>query len=178
MQAPNTATSITHSNVRLQIPVPGSFAEAMGTYERLVPALDAARVEDLVRRQASWDEVIEQARENAPHGFVIFWRFDITPLMSLAGDEWPCVQYLMGNHTIAQRMFHHDPAIMLSAPLRTVLCAGASGVVTLQVDLPSSRFGSYGNPEIAAVGRELDDKLAGLLGALGAPVPGELRARR
>ncbi|MBE1582702.1 DUF302 domain-containing protein [Nonomuraea angiospora] len=178
MQAPNTATSITHTNVRLLIPVPGSFAEAMSDYERLVPSLDSARVEDLVRRQASWDEVIEQARENAPHGFVIFWRFEVQPLMSLAGDEWPCVQYLMGNHTIAQRMFHHDPAVMLSAPLRTVLCAGASGVVTLQVDQPSSRFGSYGDPEIAAVGRELDGMLADLLDALGAPVPGELRAQR
>ncbi|MFG1708106.1 DUF302 domain-containing protein [Nonomuraea sp. M3C6] len=177
MRAPNAATSITHTNVRLLIPMPGSFDEAMSNYETLLPALDSDRVGDLVRRRAPWDEVVEQFRENAPHGFVIFWRFEITPLMSLAGDEWPCVMYLMGNHTVAQRMFHHDPAVMLSAPLRTVLCADASGVVTLHVDQPSSRFGSYGNPEIAAVGRELDGMLADLLDALGAPVPSELRAQ-
>ncbi|SDH10975.1 DUF302 domain-containing protein [Nonomuraea jiangxiensis] len=177
MRNPSTPTAITHANVRLLIPLPGSFEEAVRDYERHVPALDSARVAELVRRRAPWAEVLAQAAANAPYEFMIFWRYEITPLMSLAGDRWPCVTYLMGNHSIAQRMFRHDPAVMLSAPLRTVICADASGLVTFQIDQPSSRFGSYGDPEIAAVGRELDRKLADLLDALGAPVPGELRAQ-
>jgi Domain of unknown function DUF302 len=41
--------------------------------------------------------------------------------MRLAGDRWRSVEYLMGNHTIAQRMYRHDPAIVLYAPLRTAI---------------------------------------------------------
>ncbi|MEU5382045.1 DUF302 domain-containing protein [Streptomyces sp. NPDC005968] len=168
------AILVAHRNVRLVLPLPGSFEDAVDRYERLVPVQDSSTVAELVRRKASWEAVIAQAEENAPHGFMIFWRNEVTPTMRLAGDGWPCVTYLMGNHTIAQRMFHYNPAVMLSAPLRTVICQDASGIVTLQVDQPSSRFGSYNDPEIAAVGRELDSKLAALLKALGAAVPPQL----
>lgn len=170
------ATSVAHRNVRLVVTLPGSYDAAVQRYEQLVPAQDSSAVADLVLRKASWEEVLAQAEENAPHGFMIYWRNEATSLMSLAGDEWPCVMYLMGNHTIAQRMFHRNPAVMMSAPLRTVICQDASGVVTLQVDQPSLRFDSYDDPEIAAVGRELDAKLAALLKALGASVPAELHA--
>ena len=44
-----------------------------------------------------------------PHGFFIFWRTDMTPVMSLAGDSGQCAAYLMGNHIFAERMFRHDP---------------------------------------------------------------------
>jgi hypothetical protein len=45
----------------------------------------------------------------------------------------------------------------------------------LTVDHPSTLFGGFGRAEIAAVGLELDHKLAGLIEALGASVPGEQR---
>jgi uncharacterized protein (DUF302 family) len=96
-------------------------------------------------------------------------------MMQAAGDTWLCNEYLMGNHTIAQRMFHHDPAVMLSAPLRTVIYADEAGTTWLAFDQPSPRFASYGDPEITAVGQELDDKLSALLETLGAPVPAELQ---
>ena len=41
----------------------------------------------------------------APHGFLIYHRIAIDPLMRLAGHDTACVAYLMGNHTIAARMF-------------------------------------------------------------------------
>ncbi|MDT5348412.1 MAG: hypothetical protein QOH91_1699 [Mycobacterium sp.] len=34
---------------------------------------------------------------------------------------WKATEYLMGNHTIAECIFRHDPAVMLHAPLRTVV---------------------------------------------------------
>jgi xanthine dehydrogenase iron-sulfur cluster and FAD-binding subunit A len=46
---------------------------------------------------------------------------------------------------------------------------GACGACTV--------FASYGNPDIAQVGRYLDELLAGLLSALHAPVPAELATR-
>ena len=45
----------------------------------------------------------------------------LTPVMSLAGNTTRCTAYLMGNHTIAEQMYRHDPAVMLYVPLRTVI---------------------------------------------------------
>ena len=83
----------------------------------------------------------------------------------------------MGNHTIAQRMFHHDPAVMLYAPLRTAIYQDARGRTRFAVaHQPSTQFASFGNREIAEVAIELDGKLATLLRHLRAPVPPALEA--
>jgi hypothetical protein len=78
------------------------------------------------------------------------------------------------NHTIAERMYRHDPTVMLHAPLRTLIWGGPDGAARLSVDQPSSHFGGYGRPEIAAVGVDLDRKLATLLAHLGVDVPESL----
>ncbi len=53
--------------------------------------------------------MIEQAEINAPHGFMACWQADVTAIRAGSGSGWKCIEYLMGNHVIAQRMFHHDP---------------------------------------------------------------------
>ena len=80
----------------------------------------------------------------------------------------------MGNHTIAERMFRHDPSVMLHAPLRTLLYADPDGDTKLAVDQPSLLFASYDNPHITDVGRELDALLAQLIGLLGGEPPAQL----
>jgi hypothetical protein len=65
------------------------------------------------RENVDWDTVLRVTAEAAPHGFLRYWTPDVGPLMRLAGDRWRCASYLMGNHTIAERMYRHDPAIML-----------------------------------------------------------------
>jgi hypothetical protein len=80
----------------------------------------------------------------------------------------------MGNHLIAETMYRHNPAIMLYAPLRLALYEDLDGGVHLSIDQPSDMFGSFGDPEISATGRLLDQKLAALLGALGVAVPDSL----
>ncbi len=167
---PSSTRAIPYENVRLEVPLRGRYHEAVAHYERLVPAADTSGLAD-----ATWDEVLERARRDAPYDFMIYWRLDVTALLRAAGDPWLCTEYLMGNHTIAQRMFRRNPAAMLSAPLRTVIYAGPGDVTWLAIDRPSSRFASYRDPAITAVGYELDDKLAALLEALGAPVPPELQ---
>jgi Domain of unknown function DUF302 len=173
--ATSSPQAIPHVVRRLVIPMNSTYDEAVSRYEQLVPAMDAARVEQLKMQGASWDAFLQQAAENAPLGFMIYWKADVTSTMTQAGDRWQCVEYLMGNHTIAERMFRHDPSAMLYAPLRTAIYVDAGGRTQFAVDQPSTRFDSFGNPAIAEVGRELDHKLAGLLEALGAPVPSELR---
>jgi hypothetical protein len=136
-----------------------------------VPELDTGRLDELVRSRADWPAVVQAAWENAPYDFVRYWRFDATALMRLAGDRSRCAEYLMGEHTIAQRMYTRDPAAMLYVPLRTVIYEDDEGATWFAVDQPSTRFASFGDPAIAEVGVELDRKLAALLDALDAPVP-------
>jgi uncharacterized protein (DUF302 family) len=91
--------------------------------------------------------------------------------MRLAGDHNDCIAYLMGNVTIAEQMFRHDPRVMLYAPLHTVIWEDGHGHAWFTADQPSTQFAGFGVPEISAVGVELDRKLAALLEALGVEVP-------
>jgi hypothetical protein len=45
----------------------------------------------------------------------------------------------------------------------------------LSIDQPSTRFASFGDSRIAAVGLELDAKLAEILKLMSLPVPAELQ---
>ena len=128
-------------------------------YETLVPEADTARFFQL----ASWQATLELAEINAPHGFMRYYQNDITAVMAGSPSLWKATQYLMGNHTIAERMFRHDPSAMLHAPLRTLLYADPDGDTQLAVDQPSLLFASYDDPGIADVGRELDTLLARLI---------------
>ena len=96
--------------------------------------------------------------------------------MQAAGDSSDCIAYLMGNHTIAERMFRHSPLAMLYAPLRTAIWEDALGDAWFSVDQPRTIFSSLRVPEIAEVGRELDQKLANLLVILCVEVPPALLA--
>jgi hypothetical protein len=167
---------VPHQVNRLVIEVTEPYDAFRRRYETAVPEVDREKLAALVRRRADWPEVLAMTEAAAPHGFLIYWSSDVTPLMALAGDGGRCVLYLMGNHTIAERMYRHDPAAMLYAPLRTVICTGSDGRTRFAVDQPSTVFASFGIRDITEVGIELDRKLASLLKALGAPVPGALAA--
>jgi hypothetical protein len=123
---------------------------------------------------ANWQATVELAEINAPHGFMRYYRGDVTAAMAGSPSFWKATEYLMGNHTIAERMFRHDPAVMLHAPLRTLLYADPDGDTKLAVDQPSLLFNSYDSPQIADVGHELDDLLAGLITLLGGEIPAQL----
>jgi len=96
------------------------------------------------------------------------------PVMRMAGHERRAITYLMGNNVIAETMFRHDPGIILYAPLRTAIYESISGGVQFSIDQPSSKFDSFGNPDIAKVGAQLDAKVAELLRLMSLPVPAEL----
>ena len=164
-----------HEVRRLEIAVSAGFDDFRDRYEQSVPPLDAERFAALARAGADWDSVLRATAENAPHDFIRYWSFDVGSLMRLAGDSPRCSSYLMGNHTIAERMYRHDPAVMLYAPLRTAIHEDPDATTWFSIDQPSTRFGSFGDPAITDVGLELDRKLAALLEHLGAPVPPELK---
>ena len=170
MTTQSTATD--HADRRLVVALPGPYDQVREHYETLVPEADLGRFS----RAASWQATVELAKVNALHGFMRYYRGDITAAMAGSPSSWKATQYLMGNHTIAERMFRHDPSVMLHAPLRTLLYADPEGDTKLAVDQPSLLFASYGNPQIAGVGRELDVLLARLITLLGGDPPAQLAA--
>jgi hypothetical protein len=172
LRGPIETTS--HQVDRLTIRIDESFDGFRNRYEQAVPVFQSERFDSLVERGVGWQTILDATAENAPHHFIRYWSHDFTSLMSLAGDRGRCVEYLMCNHTIAERMYRYNPAILLYAPLRTAIVEDANGATWFTVDQPSTRFGSFNMPEITKVGIELDHKLAALLEHLGAPVPAAL----
>jgi Domain of unknown function DUF302 len=158
---------------RLTVPVP-AFLDFQKRYEMAVPELPLAAVRELVSRNAPWSEMLSLIEGAAPHDFLIYRREDAGPVMKLAGDQAECVAYLMGNHTIAERMFRYDPRALLYAPLHTAIWEDHEGNAWFTADQPSTQFGSFDIPEITTVGRELDEKLAKLLDALEVEIPAPL----
>ncbi|WP_329038493.1 hypothetical protein OIE71_32715 [Streptomyces sp. NBC_01725] len=167
--------AVVHQVRRLQVDVVGvPYEDFRERYEAAVPALDEPRFEELKGSNADWDTVLTATAENSPHDFIIYWRNDVTAMMSLAGNEARCTQYLMGNHGMAERMYRYDAAVMLYAPLRTTLVGDPDGAVRFCVDQPSTQFSSFGDSRIARVGAELDEELARLLESLEVGVPAAL----
>jgi uncharacterized protein (DUF302 family) len=165
------STAVEHPSRRLIVQLPRLYDEARELYETLVPEVDLARFAQM----ANWQATLELAEINAPHGFMRYYRTDVTAAMAGSPSFWKATEYLMGNHTIAERMFHHDPAVMLHAPLRTLLYADPDGDTKLAVDQPSLLFASYHNPDITAVGEHLDRLLALLITTMDGDLPSELR---
>jgi hypothetical protein len=166
--------TVSHQVDRLTIQIDDSFDGFRNRYERAVPKFQSERFDSLVEEGVDWQTVLEVTAENAPHDFILYWSHDFTSLMRLAKDCGRCVEYLMGNHTIAEKMYRYNPAILLYAPLRTAIVEDADGARWFTFDQPSTRFGSFNMPQITKVGIELDHKLAALLEHLDAPVPAAL----
>jgi hypothetical protein len=62
------------------------------------------------------------------------------------------VEYLLGNHTVAETMFRLDPRALLYAPLRVLVYADADGNAVFPLDQPSAAFGSLGIAEVTKLG--------------------------
>jgi uncharacterized protein (DUF302 family) len=173
----NTSSASTDDTLfavkRLTVAVP-SVREFQRNYEKAVPTVPLDEVVALVRLRTSWSEMEQLIANSAPHGFLIYFKNDLRPVMQLAGDTADCIAYLMGNHIIAEQMFRHDPRAMLYAPLHTVIWEDSTDAAWFSVDQPSTQFASFGIPEISKVGVELDRKLAALLDALHVDVPSVL----
>ena len=149
-----------------------NFDDFRARYEDAAPAYDlASRIQEL----SNWDDVVKDVDAVATYGFVRYATIDGAPVFAVAGHTARSVIYLMGNHTIAETMYRHDPGVLLYAPLRLCLYEDLDGQAHLSIDQPSDQFGSLGHPDSTPTGHLLDQKLATLLAALGVSVPESLR---
>jgi hypothetical protein len=163
-----------HRMTRLIFDTGQPYEEFRVRYEDAVPEADYKRLAEFAERGARWPEVVADADASARLGFLLYWRSDLTPLFSLAGDSARCTAYLMGNHTLAEQMYRHDPSVMLYAPLRTAIFVDSESRTRFAIDDPGTVFAST---PISEVGTELSRKLADLLDALDVPVRGVLEGR-
>lgn len=165
--------TVPHLVNRFVIEADDEFDNVRERYESLVPTVDFAELAEVIST-GDYARVQQYTAEHAPNSFLNFWVLDPMPMMRLVGHERRTITYLMGNNVIAETVFRHDPGIILYAPLRTAIYESASGLVQFSIDQPSTKFDSFGNPDIAKVGRQLDTKVVELLRLMLLPVPAEL----
>jgi uncharacterized protein (DUF302 family) len=85
----------------------------------------------------------------------------------LKGEPRPVTEYFIGNILSAVELTSVNYAAGLYAPLRVVLYENGQGGSTIEYDKPSTQLSQYHSPQIDAVGRSLDDRLARLVAAVG-----------
>jgi hypothetical protein len=68
---------------------------------------------------------------------------------------------------ITENAYLHDPAVMLYAPLRTLIYIDSADRTRLAVDQPSTVYAGFADPVITELGYDLDRRLAELLDTLG-----------
>jgi hypothetical protein len=170
----DTTHIVAHTVNRLVIDTDTAFDDVLECYESLVPAVDFAKLTRLIL-SGDLSRVKQYTADQAPHTFLNFWTFDPTPMMQLVGHRTRAITYMMGDNVIVERMCRHHPGVMLYAPLRTAIYQDESARTHCSIDQPSTRFASFGDSRIAAVGLELDTKLAELLQLMSMPVPAELQ---
>src|ERR1700748_702501 len=73
------------------------YEKFRGQYEAAVPPADP-RPGDRPGRHVRWQDGAADADGAARHGFVLYWRADMTPELTGPGDLRPCTAYLMGHH--------------------------------------------------------------------------------
>ena len=158
--------SLGYQVTRLVFDAGQPYEKFRGRYEAAVPPADP-RPGDCPGRHVRWQDGTADADGPARHGFVLYWRADMTPELTGPGDLRPCTAYLMGHHAIPEKAYLRDPAVMLYAPLRTLIYIDSADRTRLAVDQPSTVYASFADPVTTELGRHLDRQLAELLDALG-----------
>jgi hypothetical protein len=163
----NTAS---HVMTRVDISTGVPFDDFRSQFEHAAPAFEAEPFQRIIETGGSWPDVQAAVERMAPHRLMRYATIDATAVMSLAGNTTKAVEYLLGNHVIAESMFRHDPRALLYAPLRVLMFSDAGGDAVFSLDQPSTAFGSLGIDEVTRVGLGLDDTVAALLQFLGVDV--------
>ena len=158
---------VPHTMNRVDVCTGVEFDAFRAACEKAAPPFDPTTERKIADRGGSWNEVVAAAAINAPNDLMVYATIDALPLFSLAGHTTKAVEYLLGNHTIAETMFRHDPRALLYAPLRVLIYSDADGNAVFSIDQPSAAFGSLGIADVTKVGEDLDRKVANLLRVIG-----------
>ncbi len=155
-----------------------TYNEFEARFEKAVPqAISVLSV--LAACSAPWATVVKMTAEASPaHGFLIYLKAPVDRIMRIAGHRPRTCSYLIGNHVVAERMYRHSPEIMLHSPLRVVLWEDEEGQAMFTFDQPAAQFTCFGEPQIAEIGVEINERFAELLTQLQLPVPESMNETR
>jgi Domain of unknown function DUF302 len=156
-----------HGMTRIELSTGMAFDQFRAAFEKAAPPVDRDAVVRISTEGGTWDDVLVAAAANAPHELMVYGVVDADELLALAGHSTRAVEYLLGNHTIAETMFRYDPRALLYAPLRVLIYSDANGDAVFTMDKPSTAFGSLGIAAVTEVGLSLDRKVANLLKVIG-----------
>ncbi|MBY4207991.1 DUF302 domain-containing protein [Rhodococcus fascians] len=155
-----------HTMVRVEIATGIPIEDFLIALERAVPETDLTALLGLVSAGGTWQDMVRAVDAMAPHGLLRYAKLDASDALRLAGHTNTTVEYLIGNHVIAESMFRHDPRAMLYAQLRALVFADAEGCAVFAIDQPSTVFAGLGIAEVTRFGHQLDEKVAALLRAV------------
>lgn len=156
-----------HGMTRIDIATGVAFDQFIAAFEKAAPPYDRATVDRIVAQGGNWDDVRAAVAKNAPNELMVYAKIDGTALLGVAGHRTQAIEYLVGNHVIAETMFRHDAKALLYAPLRTLIYSDTDGNAIFTMDQPGPAFGSLGITEVTKVGESLDRKVANLLRVVG-----------
>jgi uncharacterized protein (DUF302 family) len=157
-----TILSVTHVKYSPNL----SFEHFMANFEGQCGLHDVKAYQNLLadpEKKSSAEKVI--GAQAGPSGFMIFATYDHGALLNIKGAPQKAKQYVVGNPLIAARMTEHDIRAALYAPLRILVYEDTDSKLHVEYDLPSTLFGQFHNPQVDAVAKELDEKLASVLQA-------------
>jgi hypothetical protein len=170
----STVVAAPHLVTRLVFETGQPYDRFRGRYEAAVPPADDCHPAG--GRHAQWRPDGAEAAELGAHGFVLHWRADISPRMTTAGERRPRTAYLMGT-AIGESIYRHNPAVLLYAPLRTLIYLDSDDRTRFAVEQPSTVLAGFADPRmadpgpadpgLADLGASLDRQLADLLDILG-----------
>jgi uncharacterized protein (DUF302 family) len=156
-----------HEMTRVDIATGVPFDQFVAALEKAAPPVDRAAFAKIAESGGDWDDVLAAAAKNAPHELMVYGKIDATELFSLAGHRTRAIEYLIGNHVIAETMFRHDARALLYAPLRMLVYSDDAGNAIFTMDQPGPAFGSLGIDDVSKVGKGLDHKVVNLLRVIG-----------
>jgi hypothetical protein len=162
--------------IRLAFDVGQPYEKFRARFEAAVPTMDSQSPATAAGRHVRPLEISTEPTLLSPHGFVLHSRTDTVPQMTDTGELRPSTAYLMGSPAVTERLYRLNPAVLLCMPLRALIYIDAAYRTLFAVDQPSTLFSGFAHPAFADAGRDLDDRLAGLLRALGVKADLPLRA--
>src|SRR5215469_14445743 len=74
--------SVPHQVTRLVFDTGQPYEKFRSRYEAAVPPVQLRRPGDFAGRHARWPDLAAHLGEPSPHGFVLYWRAVMTPLMT------------------------------------------------------------------------------------------------
>jgi len=141
-----------------------TFDEVVSTFEKAVGFVDGKAFQKIVATSTDEKDFERRVREfEGPSGFMRFLDIDHGTWLTRIGLRARCKLYVLGNPLIARTMLKHDLGVGLHVPVRVMIYEDqTTGRTRLAYDLPSSLMARFGNENVTAAAKRLDEKLVEL----------------